>query len=119
MSVLETHIDPHAPEFRDNATHMQRLVAELNTTVADIVAGGDANARDKHVSRGKLLPRERISILLDAGAPFLELSQLAAHAVYDDAIPGAGIITGIGRVMGQECMVVANDATVKGGTTIP
>ena len=119
MSVLESQVDPRTSEFRDNAMHMEQLIVDLGTVVADVVVGGEPSAREKHLARGKLLPRERIRLLLDPGSPFLELSQLAAHAVYDDTLPGAGIITGIGRVTGQECMVVANDATVKGGTYYP
>ena len=119
MSVLESQVDPRTSEFRDNAMHMEQLIADLGKVVADVVVGGEPAAREKHLARGKLLPRERIRLLLDPGSPFLELSQLAAHAVYDDTLPGAGIITGIGRVTGQECMVVANDATVKGGTYYP
>jgi len=98
---------------------MAELVADLRAQVARIVQGGGEQARQRHVARGKLLPRERIRTLLDPGSPFLELSQLAAYGVYDEEVPAAGIITGIGRVSGQECMVVANDATVKGGTYYP
>ncbi|WP_414703739.1 carboxyl transferase domain-containing protein [Povalibacter sp.] len=98
---------------------MRDLVADLRAKVADIMAGGGEAARAKHTARGKLLPRERIRQLLDPGSPFLELSQFAAYRVYDDAVPAAGVITGIGRVAGQECVIVANDATVKGGTYYP
>jgi 3-methylcrotonyl-CoA carboxylase beta subunit len=98
---------------------MQSLVADLRAKLAQAAQGGSAAAREKHVARGKLLPRERVETLLDPGAPFLELSPLAALGLYDDEVPGAGLITGIGRVCGQECLVVANDATVKGGTYFP
>jgi 3-methylcrotonyl-CoA carboxylase beta subunit len=98
---------------------MATLVADLRAKVDAISGGGGAAARDKHTARGKLLPRERVRRLLDAGSPFLELSQLAAYGMYNDEAPGAGLITGIGRVSGQECLIVANDATVKGGTYYP
>ncbi|MDC7683699.1 carboxyl transferase domain-containing protein [Asticcacaulis sp. BYS171W] len=98
---------------------MRGLVADLRTLTATIALGGSETARQKHVSRGKLLPRERIDALLDPGSAFLELSALAAHEVYDDAVPAAGIVTGIGRIEGTECVVVCNDATVKGGTYYP
>jgi 3-methylcrotonyl-CoA carboxylase beta subunit len=97
---------------------MQALVADLRQKIAKLAEGGGEAAR-KHLSRGKLLPRDRVQQLLDPGTPFLELSQLAAYGMYDDAAPGAGIITGIGRVAGQECVIVCNDATVKGGTYYP
>ena len=98
---------------------MRTLVEDLRGTVARIKEGGGEKARKRHTDRGKLLPRERVRRLLDPGAPFLELSQLAAHEVYDDVVPAAGLITGIGRISGAECVVVANDATVKGGTYYP
>jgi 3-methylcrotonyl-CoA carboxylase beta subunit len=98
---------------------MSALVADLRSKVAGAAEGGEQAARNRHVARGKLLPRERLRMLLDPGSPFLELSQLAALGVYDDEAPGAGIITGVGRVSGRECMVVVNDATVKGGTYYP
>ena len=119
MTVLESHIDPRSDEFRRNAEALGAQVADLRAKVDTIRLGGGAAARDKHLARGKLLPRERIRTLLDPGAPFLELSQLAAYGVYDEPIPAAGIITGIGRVSGQECVIVVNDATVKGGTYYP
>lgn len=93
---------------------MRALVADLRDKVARIAQGGGEEARAKHLARGKLLPRDRVQQLLDPGTPFLELSQLAAYGMYDDAAPGAGIITGIGRISGQECVIVCNDATVKG-----
>lgn len=101
------------------ADEHRRLVAELNTKLAAAARGGSDRARERHVARGKLLPRDRVDRLLDAGSPFLELAQLAADGMYDDECPGAGIITGIGRVSGRECVIVANDATVKGGTYYP
>jgi 3-methylcrotonyl-CoA carboxylase beta subunit len=119
MSVLETAIDRRADAFRANERAMRALVADLDATLAKIREGGDAEARRRHLARGKLLPRERVRLLLDPGAPFLELSALAAYGMYDGEVPAAGIITGIGRVMGQECVIIANDATVKGGTYFP
>ena len=119
MSVLDTRLNARSDAFRQNAGQMAAVVADLRAQVARAVEGGDAAARAKHVARGKLLPRERLERLLDPGAPFLELSQLAAHGLYGDEVPAAGIITGIGRVSGRECVVVVNDATVKGGTYYP
>jgi 3-methylcrotonyl-CoA carboxylase beta subunit len=97
----------------------RRLIAELQAKLAAAALGGSERARERHVSRGKLLPRERLDRLLDPGTPFLELSPLAAGGMYDDESPGAGIITGVGRVSGRECVIVVNDATVKGGTYYP
>ena len=105
-----------APSFADEH---RRLVGELNAKLAAAALGGNERARERHVSRGKLLPRERVDRLLDPGSPFLELAPLAANGMYDDESPGAGIITGIGRVSERECVIVANDATVKGGTYYP
>jgi 3-methylcrotonyl-CoA carboxylase beta subunit len=119
MGVLQTTVDRHGEEFRRNAAAMSNLVADLKETVATIREGGGAAARDRHLARGKLLPRERVRLLLDDGSPFLELSQLAAFGLYGGEVPAAGIVTGIGRVSGRECMIVANDATVKGGTYFP
>ncbi|HEX7326021.1 MAG TPA: carboxyl transferase domain-containing protein [Rhodanobacteraceae bacterium] len=119
MPVIQSRIDTRGDAFRANATALRKLTAELQGELARTAEGGSAKARDKHVARGKLLPRERIRALLDPGSPFLELSPLAAHGMYDDAAPAAGIITGLGRVHGQIVMVVANDATVKGGTYFP
>ena len=101
------------------ADEHRRLVGELNAKLAAAALGGNERARERHVSRGKLLPRERVDRLLDPGTPFLELAPLAAGGMYGDESPGAGIITGIGRVSGRECVIVANDATVKGGTYYP
>ena len=119
MPVLESSIDARSDAFRANAAAMESLVADLRDRVEAIARGGGEGAMERHVARGKLPVRERIRLLLDAGSPFLELSQLAAHEVYDDDVPAAGIVTGIGRVAGRECVVIANDATVKGGTYYP
>ena len=119
MSVLKSAVDPRGQAFKDNAEAMRALVRDLNDKVAAIKAGGGERARQRHLDRGKMLPRERVRGLLDEGAPFLEVSQLAAYGLYDDEVPSAGVIAGIGRVMGREVMIVANDATVKGGTYYP
>jgi 3-methylcrotonyl-CoA carboxylase beta subunit len=119
MTQIRSKLNPRGDDFRRNAETMAALVADLRTQVARVSLGGGQSARDKHTARGKLLPRDRVQRLLDPGSPFLELSQLAAHGMYNDEAPGAGIITGIGRVGGRECVVVANDATVKGGTYYP
>jgi len=119
MPVLKSAISPRGEDFKANKAAMDGLVADLGRKVAAIEAGGGAEARRRHVARGKLLPRDRLRALTDPGAPFLEFSQLAAHQVYDDDVPAAGIVTGIGRVMGRECVIVVNDATVKGGTYYP
>ncbi|MBV1879192.1 MAG: methylcrotonoyl-CoA carboxylase [Pseudomonadales bacterium] len=119
MAVIQSKINVHADEFKANSAHMGELVADLQQKFALISKGGSEASRQRHVSRGKLLPRQRIDYLLDAGSPFLEFSQLAAFDMYDDASPGASIVTGIGRVSGQECIIIANDATVKGGTYYP
>ena len=119
MPALISQIDPRSAEFRDNRDAQLATVEDLATRLAEIALGGGQKARQKHLERDKLLPRDRISALLDPGSPFLELSPLAAHGMYDGQAPGAGIVTGIGRVHGQEVMVVANDATVKGGTYFP
>jgi 3-methylcrotonyl-CoA carboxylase beta subunit len=119
MPIIESKLNPRSEEFRANAMALEAVVADLKEKVAKLALGGGQAARDKHVSRGKLLPRERIAQLLDPGTPFLELSQLAAFGMYNDDAPGAGVITGIGRIAGQECVVVCNDATVKGGTYYP
>jgi len=119
MPVLETKVDRKGAEFAANAAAMRALVAELRSRQAKSALGGGESARARHVGRGKLLPRDRVEMLLDPGAPFLELSPLAACGMYDDESPGAGIITGIGRIAGRECVVVCNDPTVKGGTYYP
>jgi 3-methylcrotonyl-CoA carboxylase beta subunit len=119
MTVLATHAHPGTPEFEKNEQEHQRLVEDLNTRLSKAAQGGGEKARDRHTARGKLLPRERVDRLNDPGAPFLELSPLAAEDMYDNDAPGAGIITGIARVSQREVVVVANDATVKGGTYYP
>ena len=119
MSAIETRVNTRSEEFLANAAKMEALVTDLEDKVAEVRLGGGEKYQQRHQSRGKLLPRDRIDALLDPGSPFLELSQLAAHGVYDEAVPAAGVVTGIGRVAGQECMIVANDATVKGGTYYP
>jgi 3-methylcrotonyl-CoA carboxylase beta subunit len=119
MTVLRSSLDPRSDAFRANAATMQAAVDDLRDKVMRIRLGGGEGPRAKHLGRGKLLPRDRVRVLLDPGSPFLELSQLAAYGMYGDEAPGAGIITGIGRVMGRECVIVANDATVKGGTYFP
>ena len=119
MPVIKSQLNPRSDEFRANAARMQALVADLREKAAKIAQGGDQAARAKHEARGKLLPRERVRTLLDAGSPFLEVGQFAAYGMYGGEVPSASIITGIGRVSGRECMVIANDATVKGGTYYP
>ena len=119
MSVLKSDLNTRSDAFRTNAAQMTALVEDLKEKVATIKQGGGEKARDKHLSRGKLLPRERVRKLLDPGSPFLEFSQMAAWDMYSGDIHSAGIITGIGRVEGRECVVICNDATVKGGTYYP
>ena len=119
MPKIISKINPDSPAFRDNAKAMEALVDDLREKVGKIALGGSERSRERHVGRGKLLPRERVERLLDPGTPFLELSQMAAYGMYDDEVPSAGMITGIGRVAGREVMVICNDATVKGGTYYP
>jgi len=119
MAKIASKIDIRSPEFAENRAAMQPLVEDLRATLQRNAAGGSVAARAKHTKAGKLLVRERVSALLDAGSPFLELSALAAQGVYGEALPGAGLVSGIGRVSGRECMVIANDPTVKGGTYYP
>jgi 3-methylcrotonyl-CoA carboxylase beta subunit len=119
MPALTSQLDPRSQDFQDNVAFHTALVEELDARLARAAAGGGEKARAKHTERGKLLARDRIAALLDPGSPFLELNALAAEGMYDDAAPAAGVVTGIGRVMGQEVVVVANDATVKGGTYFP
>jgi 3-methylcrotonyl-CoA carboxylase beta subunit len=119
MPTLATKLNPRSDEFKTNAAAMRALVDDLNTQLEKIVQGGGDAARAKHVGRGKLLPRERVEMLLDPDTPFLELAPLAALNMYDNDAPGAGLIAGIGRVAGVECVIVCNDATVKGGTYYP
>ncbi len=119
MAVIESAVDRSGAQFAARAAAMRALVADLHAQHHRVAEGGGAAARERHVGRGKLLPRERIELLLDPGTPFLELSPLAAHGLYGGEAPAAGLITGIGRVAGRECVVVCNDATVKGGTYYP
>ncbi len=119
MNQINSGIDTQAALYQQNATAMRAIVDDLTARVVESTAGGGEQARAKHLARGKLLARDRVYALLDAGSPFLELSQLAAYGMYGNEVPSAGIVTGIGRVNGIECLVVANDATVKGGTYYP
>ncbi len=119
MAVIKSKLHSNSEEFRANTALMRGLVQELRSTTAQAAQGGSDSARQKHVARGKLLPRERIDGLLDPGSPFLELSPLAAHGMYGGEIPCGGVVAGIGSIHGRECVVVANDATVKGGTYYP
>ena len=119
MPLIESRLNPRDPGFAANAQLIESLVADLRSKIDAIAEGGGKSARGKHTARGKLLPRDRVRMLCDPGTPFLELSQLAAYEMYHNDAPGAGIITGIGRVSGRECVIVCNDATVKGGTYFP
>ena len=119
MPIIESKLNPRSEDFRANAAALEAVVADLRAKIEQLAQGGGQAARDKHLSRGKLLPRDRLAQLLDPGAPFLEFSQLAANGMYNDDAPGAGVITGIGRIAGRECVIVCNDATVKGGTYYP
>ncbi|RMG84925.1 MAG: methylcrotonoyl-CoA carboxylase [Chloroflexi bacterium] len=119
MEIIESHVNPNDPQFKANAAHNQKLAQELRERLSQVRQGGPPHAHERHKEQGKLFVRDRIDRLLDPGAPFLELSPLAAWDVYNGEAPGAGIVTGIGRVSGVECLIVANDATVKGGTYFP
>ncbi|MDD9900991.1 MAG: methylcrotonoyl-CoA carboxylase [Alphaproteobacteria bacterium] len=119
MAQLASQISAEATEFKANAEAMEKTVADFKDKLATIRLGGNEKSRERHTSRGKMLPRDRVNNLLDPGSPFLEFSSFAAYNVYADNVPAAGIITGIGRVAGRECVIVANDATVKGGTYYP
>ena len=119
MTIIQTKIHTGSAEFKANQSTMLTLIEDLQRIVTQIALGGDEKARARHRQHGKLLPRERLQALLDPGSAFLELSQLAAYQVYDDVVPAAGLITGIGRISQQKCMIVINDATVKGGTYYP
>jgi 3-methylcrotonyl-CoA carboxylase beta subunit len=119
MPVIKTKVDRSSEDFEKNCEASVTLVQDLRALDERVLTGGSARAREKHLSRGKLLPRDRIRMLLDDDSPFLEFGRLAAHEVYDDDVPSAGIVTGIGQIHGAECMIVANDATVKGGTYYP
>jgi len=119
MPVLATKLNPRSEEFKAHAAAMRALVEDLNAKLEAIAQGGGEAPRAKHLARGKLLPRDRVEMLLDPDTPFLELAPLAALGLYDGDAPGAGMIAGIGRVSGVECVIVCNDATVKGGTYYP
>jgi len=119
VDVLTSRVDPSSGEFRERLTRYRQLEDDLEEQLVQVAKCGPDHAVERHRSRGKMLPRERIDALVDDGSPFLELSPLAAHDVYGDAVPAAGIVTGIGRIEGRECVIVANDATVKGGTYHP
>jgi acetyl-CoA carboxylase carboxyltransferase component len=119
MPILPSTVNTGSAEFKANKVAMSTLVQDLAIKVAETKKGGGEKYQQRHVERGKLLPRDRVQNLLDPGSPFLELSQLAALDIYPEDVPCAGIITGIGRVEGQECIIVANDATVKGGSYYP
>ena len=119
MARIASLIDTAAEDFRANAAQMRALVRELEARRAEAAEGGPQQARERHLERGKLLPRDRVMHLIDPGSPFLEFSPLAANGMYEDAIHAAGVITGIGRIEGRECVVVCNDSTIKGGTYYP
>src|SRR5699024_8194866 len=119
MDVLTSAVDATSEDGERRAAAMRALVADLRERLAAAASGGSERARERHRARGKLLPRDRIDRLLDVGSPFLEIAPLAAAGCYDDEAPAAGVIAGIGNVSGRRCMIVANDATVKGGTYYP
>ncbi len=119
MTVLQSQLSPSSDAYRANFNRMQALVGEMAENAAVIERGGSDEARERHVKRGKLLPRERLAQLLDVGAPFLEIGQFAAFDMYGGDIASAGLIAGVGRIEGRECVIVVNDATVKGGTYYP
>src|SRR5207253_1845100 len=119
MSIIETHVDTNSPGFQENARSFRQQLAELHERVQQVRQGGGAEAIAKHRKRNKLLARERIELLCDPNTPFLELSSLAAWDMYENESPSASIVTGIGVVEGQECVIIANDAIVKGGTYYP
>ena len=119
MTILQSKINPRSEEFQANQESMAQAVADLRDKVSTIQQGGGPSYQERHIARGKLLPRERINRLLDDGSPFLEIGQFAAYNVYDEEVPAAGVIAGVGRVSGTECMIIANDATVKGGSYYP
>ena len=119
MSAIRSRVNSNDAGFQENHAHMRGLVDRLRDDVHTVTLGGGERSRQRHVARGKLLTRDRVNLLLDPGSPFLELSQLAAHGMYGGEVPSAGVVTGVGRVSGRECLIVANDATVKGGTYYP
>ena len=119
MSEIVSKVDPKSDSFLDNFSAMEKSVLELRQLVGQVKNGGGEKSQNRHIARGKLLPHERINTLIDVDSPFLEFSQIAAHNMYDNEAPSAGILTGIGRVSGQEVVIICNDATVKGGTYYP
>lgn len=120
ISVLPTIVDPSSEEYKENARQMGEVMAKLEELTKKIHQGGPPKAREKHIARKKMLPRDRVTALIDPGTSFLELSALAGHEVYPEAeVPAGGIITGVGVIEGVTCMIVANDSTVKGGTYYP
>src|SRR5258708_34924644 len=119
MEPLQTHLDVSSDDFKQNAVRLRSLVEELNERLAAARLGGGPKYLERHREQGKVPARERIGALLDPDTPFLELSPLAANGMYDGEAPAAGMITGIGRIQGRECLIIANDATVKGGTYLP
>ena len=119
MAILSSKINTRDAQFAANSESMQTVVNDLQEKAAKIHQGGGPKYQERHLSRGKLLPRDRINKLLDAGSPFLEIGQFAAWECYEDYVPSAGVVAGIGQVEGTECMIIANDATVKGGTYYP
>ncbi|MDE0841432.1 MAG: methylcrotonoyl-CoA carboxylase [Porticoccaceae bacterium] len=119
MAIIQSKLNTHSADFVANSAAMQTRVDDLRSTLERISCGGGSAACERHIARGKLLPRQRVQALLDPGSPFLEFSALAAHNVYGEDVAAAGIITGIGRVSGLECLIIANDATVKGGSYYP
>src|ERR1700754_264229 len=110
MTVLQSDINPRSDEFRANADEMRALLDDLRARVVEVGQGGGEQARQRHIGRNKLLARDRVAGLIDPGSPFLELSQLASYGLYDNEVPSAGLVTGVGRVSGRECVVVVNDA---------
>jgi acetyl-CoA carboxylase carboxyltransferase component len=119
MEPIHSHLNPNDAQFKDNIAHNQALVEQLRQRLAEVRQGGGERYQQRHREQGKMFVRDRIDRLIDPGSPFLEVAPLAAYELYDDETPGAGIVTGIGRVSGRECMIVANDATVKGGSYYP
>ena len=119
MTVLHSQLNPRSADFQHNAAAMRALVDDLRAHLERVAQGGGEAPRAKHTGRGKLLPRDRVQMLLDPGTPFLEVAPLAALNMYNNDAPSSGVIVGIGRVSGVDCMIVCNDATVKGGTYYP
>ncbi len=119
ISILPSTVDTSSPDYLENAAQMGEVIARLETLTNKVRQGGPAKAREKHLARNKMLPRDRVAALIDPGTSFLELSALAGEGLYEDDVPAGGIITGVGVVEGVTCMIVANDSTVKGGTYYP